>query len=583
VHAHAGGAPVVVRHDNQQWGREATMSVTTAGPVGKTAPMTREERKVIIASSAGTVFEWYDFYLAGSLAANIAATFVPGTNDTAKFIFVLFGFAAGFAVRPFGALVFGRLGDLIGRKYTFLITMTLMGIATFVVGLLPSYATIGYAAPVAFIVCRLLQGLALGGEYGGAATYVAEHAPHGRRGFYTSWIQTTATVGLFLSLLVILVLRLNMTAEDFAAYGWRIPFLLSIILLGFSIWIRLSLNESPAFQKMKDEGRRSKAPLTEAFGRWDNAKIALIALLGGTAGQAVVWYCGQFYALFFLTQTLKVDGTTANLLIAFSLLIGTPFFIFFGWLSDKIGRKPILLAGCLIAAVTYFPLFEMIAKTANPTLIAATENVKIDITADPAGCGTLFDPVGVRTFTAPCDVIRRTLATNSMHYELKPGAAGSPVAVTVNGTPVTAADATGAAVGTATVAAAQAAGYPKPGDASIVKQPSVGGVLSDPRTLSLIGLLFILVLYVTMVYGPIAALLVELFPTRIRYTGMSLPYHIGNGWFGGFLPPTAFAIVAASGNIFSGLWYPIVIALMTFVIGLIFLPETKDRNLEDWH
>jgi hypothetical protein len=572
-----------MRLDNQQWGREATMSVTTAGPVGKTAPMTREERKVIIASSAGTVFEWYDFYLAGSLAANIAATFVPGTNDTAKFIFVLFGFAAGFAVRPFGALVFGRLGDLIGRKYTFLITMTLMGIATFVVGLLPSYATIGYAAPVAFIVCRLLQGLALGGEYGGAATYVAEHAPHGRRGFYTSWIQTTATVGLFLSLLVILVLRLNMTPEDFAAYGWRIPFLLSIILLGFSIWIRLSLNESPAFQKMKDEGRRSKAPLTEAFGRWDNAKIALIALLGGTAGQAVVWYCGQFYALFFLTQTLKVDGTTANLLIAFSLLIGTPFFIFFGWLSDKIGRKPILLAGCLIAAVTYFPLFEMIAKTANPTLIAATENVKIDITADPAGCGTLFDPVGVRTFTAPCDVIRRTLATNSMHYELKPGAAGSPVAVTVNGTPVTAADATGAAVGTATVAAAQAAGYPKPGDASIVKQPSVGGVLSDPRTLSLIGLLFILVLYVTMVYGPIAALLVELFPTRIRYTGMSLPYHIGNGWFGGFLPPTAFAIVAASGNIFSGLWYPIVIALMTFVIGLIFLPETKDRNLEDWH
>ncbi|WP_170010370.1 MFS transporter [Starkeya sp. ORNL1] len=559
------------------------MSVTTAGPVGKTAPMTREERKVIIASSAGTVFEWYDFYLAGSLAANIAATFVPGTNDTAKFIFVLFGFAAGFAVRPFGALVFGRLGDLIGRKYTFLITMTLMGIATFVVGLLPGYASIGYAAPVIFIICRLLQGLALGGEYGGAATYVAEHAPHGRRGFYTSWIQTTATVGLFLSLLVILVLRLNMTPEDFASYGWRIPFLLSIILLGFSIWIRLSLNESPAFKKMKEEGLRSKAPLTEAFGRWDNAKIALIALLGGTAGQAVVWYCGQFYALFFLTQTLKVDGTTANLLIAFSLLIGTPFFIFFGWLSDKIGRKPILLAGCLIAAVTYFPLFEMIAKTANPALIAATENVKIDITADPAGCGTLFDPVGVRTFTAPCDVIRRTLATNSMHYELKPGAAGSPVAVTVNGTAVTAADATGAAVGTATVAAAQAAGYPKPGDASIVKQPSVGGVLSDPRTLSLIGLLFILVLYVTMVYGPIAALLVELFPTRIRYTGMSLPYHIGNGWFGGFLPPTAFAIVAASGNIFSGLWYPIVIALMTFVIGLIFLPETKDRNLDNWH
>ncbi|WP_029356281.1 MFS transporter [Bosea sp. 117] len=555
------------------------MSVTTAGPVAKTGPMTPEERKVIIASSAGTVFEWYDFYLAGSLAANIAATFVPGTNDTAKFIFVLFGFAAGFAVRPFGALVFGRLGDLIGRKYTFLVTMTLMGIATFVVGLLPGYVTIGYAAPVIFIVCRLLQGLALGGEYGGAATYVAEHAPHGRRGFYTSWIQTTATVGLFLSLLVILTLRLSMTPEDFNAWGWRIPFLLSIILLGFSIWIRLQLAESPAFQKMKDEGRRSKAPLTEAFGTWSNAKIALIALLGGTAGQAVVWYCGQFYALFFLTQTLKVDGTTANLLIAAGLLLGTPFFIFFGWLSDKIGRKPILLAGCLIAALTYFPLFELIARTANPKLIAATTEVKIDITADPASCGTLFDPVGVRVFTRPCDVIRRTLATNSMHYQLLPGPAGSPVTVAVNGTDVPTADNTGAAV----VAAAQAAGYPKVGDPSIVKQPSIAGVLSDSRTLTLIGLLFILVLYVTMVYGPIAALLVELFPTRIRYTGMSLPYHIGNGWFGGFLPPTAFAIVAASGNIFSGLWYPIVIALMTVVVGLIFLPETKDRNLEDWH
>ncbi|MFT0862643.1 MFS transporter [Ancylobacter sp. G4_0304] len=555
------------------------MSVTTAGTARKAAPMTKEERKVIIASSAGTVFEWYDFYLAGSLAANIAATFVPGTNDTAKFIFVLFGFAAGFAVRPFGALVFGRLGDLIGRKYTFLVTMTLMGIATFAVGLLPSYDTIGYAAPVIFILCRLAQGLALGGEYGGAATYVAEHAPNGRRGFYTSWIQTTATVGLFLSLLVILTLRLSMTPEDFNAWGWRIPFLVSIVLLGFSIWIRLQLSESPAFQKMKEEGTRSKAPLTEAFGTWKNAKIALIALFGGTAGQAVVWYCGQFYALFFLTQTLKVDGTTANLLIAAGLLIGTPFFIFFGWLSDKIGRKPILIAGCLIAAATYFPLFEQIARIANPKLIAATEQVKIDITADPATCGTLFDPVGVRVFTRPCDVIRRTLATNSMHYELVQGAAGSPLVATVNGTAVTIPDTdkTGAAI----VAAAQGAGYPVVGDATILKEPTIGGVFSNPRSLSLIGLLFILVLYVTMVYGPIAALLVELFPTRIRYTGMSLPYHIGNGWFGGFLPPTAFAIVAASGNIFSGLWYPIVVALMTVVIGVIFLPETKNRDLDN--
>ena len=537
--------------------------------------MTAEERKVIMASSAGTVFEWYDFYLAGSLAANISQNFVPGTNDTAKFVFVLFSFAAGFAVRPFGALVFGRLGDMIGRKYTFLITMVIMGLATFLVGVLPGYTTIGYAAPALFIACRLLQGLALGGEYGGAATYVAEHAPPGRRGFYTSWIQTTATVGLFLSLVVILILRTNMSTEDFAAYGWRIPFLLSIILLGFSIWIRLQLNESPAFQKMKDEGTRSKAPLTEAFGTWSNAKIGLIALFGGTAGQAVVWYSGQFYALFFLTQTLKVDGTTANWLIVIALLLGTPFFVLFGWLSDKIGRKPIILAGCLLAALTYFPLFMMIAKTANPKLIASTEQVKITLTADPATCNTLFDPVGVRVFTQPCDVIRRSLATNSMHYDLVAGPAGSAVSASINTTQVATIDPAGASV----VAAAQAAGYPKAGDASILKTPSIGAVLSDNRALTMIGLLFILVFYVTMVYGPIAALLVELFPTRIRYTGMSLPYHIGNGWFGGFLPPTAFAIVAASGNIFSGLWYPIIVASMTFVIGLLFLPETKDRDI----
>jgi MFS family permease len=543
--------------------------------VRATPRMTAEERKVIIASSAGTVFEWYDFYLAGSLAANISQNFVPGTNDTAKFIFVLFGFAAGFAVRPFGALFFGRLGDLIGRKYTFLVTMTIMGFATFIVGLLPGYQSIGYAAPVAFIACRLLQGLALGGEYGGAATYVAEHSPQGRRGFYTSWIQTTATVGLFLSLIVILVLRLNMSAEAFASYGWRIPFLLSIILLGFSLWIRLQLAESPAFQRMKDEGTRSKAPLTEAFGRWDNAKIAILALLGGTAGQAVVWYTGQFYALFFLTQTLKVDGTTANILITFALLLGTPFFILFGWLSDKIGRKPILLAGCLIAAITYFPLFGQIAKTASPKLIAATDSVKVNLTADPATCGTLFDPVGVRTFTTPCDVARRTLASNSIHYELASGPAGSPLTAKVNGADAATSDNNGNAI----VAAAQAAGYPKAGDPTIIKTPGIGQSLSDSRALTLIGLLFILVVYVTMVYGPIAAMLVELFPTRIRYTGMSLPYHIGNGWFGGFLPPTAFAIVAASGNIFSGLWYPIVVALMTFVIGLIFIPETKDRDI----
>ena len=541
----------------------------------KHRPMTSEERKVIIASSAGTVFEWYDFYLAGSLAANIATAFVPGTNDTAKFIFVLFGFAAGFAVRPFGALFFGRLGDLIGRKYTFLVTMTLMGLSTFVVGLLPSYESIGYAAPAAFILCRLTQGLALGGEYGGAATYVAEHSPAGRRGFYTSWIQTTATVGLFISLLVILGLRLSMTPETFAAWGWRVPFLVSIVLLAVSIWIRLQLAESPAFQKMKAEGTGSKAPLTEAFGRWENIKIGLIALFGGTAGQAVVWYTGQFYALFFLTQTLKLDGTTANLLIAFSLLIGTPFFIFFGWLSDKIGRKPILLAGCLIAAASYMTLFKELANTVNPALYTATQSVKVQLTADTMNCSNLFDPVGVRTFTLPCDVVRRTLANNSIHYNLVEGPAGSELKATVNGADTSVADKTGAAL----VTAAQAAGYPKPGDATILKQPTVGGVLSDPRSMKAMGILLILVIFVTMVYGPIAALLVELFPTRIRYTGMSLPYHLGNGWFGGFLPPTAFAIVASTGDIFAGLWYPIIIALITFVVGLLFLPETKDRDI----
>ena len=448
--------------------------------------------------------------------------------------------------------------------------MTLMGLATFVVGLLPSYESIGYAAPVAFIVCRLTQGLALGGEYGGAATYVAEHSPPGRRGFYTSWIQTTATVGLFISLLVILGLRLSMTPENFAAWGWRVPFLVSIVLLAVSIWIRLQLAESPAFQKMKEEGTGSKAPLTEAFGRWENVKIGLIALFGGTAGQAVVWYTGQFYALFFLTQTLKMDGTTANLLIAFSLLLGTPFFIFFGWLSDKIGRKPILLAGCLIAAASYMTLFKELANTVNPALYSATEKVKVVLTADKANCSNLFDPVGVRTFTLPCDVVRRTLATNSIHYDLVEGAAGSELKATVNGAETPAAG---------LVAAAQAAGYPKPGDTTILKQDTVGGVLADPRALKAMGLLFILVIFVTMVYGPIAALLVELFPTRIRYTGMSLPYHLGNGWFGGFLPPTAFAIVASTGDIFAGLWYPIVIALITFVVGLLFLPETKDRDI----
>jgi MFS family permease len=423
-----------------------------------------------------------------------------------------------------------------------------------------------------------MQGLALGGEYGGAATYVAEHSPQGRRGFYTSWIQTTATVGLFASLLVILSLRLTLTPEDFAAWGWRIPFLVSILLLGVSIWIRLQLNESPAFQKMKEEGSLSKAPLSEAFGKWENQKIAIIALLGGTAGQAVVWYTGQFYALFFLTQTLKIDGTTANLLIALSLLIGTPFFIFFGSLSDKIGRKPIILAGCLIAAVTYFPLFGKIAEIGNPKLIEAHNTVKVVVKADPAGCGSVFDPVAIRVFTQSCDIARRALAANGIKYTSENTAAGSGTVVSINGKDIAVDNGDKGFAAKATAAAVEA-GYPKVGDPTILKAPGIGAMFASERALTLVGLLLILVLYVTMVYGPIAALLVELFPTRIRYSGMSLPYHIGNGWFGGFLPPTAFAIAASTGDIFSGLWYPIVVALGTFVIGLIFMPETKDRDI----
>ena len=539
-------------------------------------PMTAAERKVIVASSLGTVFEWYDFYLAGSLAANISANFFSGVNPTAGFIFTLLGFAAGFAVRPFGALLFGSIGDMVGRKYTFLVTMTIMGIATFIVGLLPGYASIGIASPIAFILCRLAQGLALGGEYGGAATYVAEHAPHSRRGFYTSWIQTTATVGLFASLLVILGLRWVMTPADFAAWGWRIPFLVSVLLLGISIWIRLQLAESPAFQKMKDEGTRSTAPLREAFGRWDNLKVAIVALLGGTAGQAVVWYTGQFYALFFLTQTVKMDPFTANLAIAASLAIGTPFFVFWGWLSDKIGRKPIIMAGCLLGALTYFPLFGALTKAVNPDLDAAQSKSPVVMIADPAECSFQFNPTGTASFTSSCDVAKAFLATNSVNYANEAAPAGTVAKIKIGDKLIESFDRVkagteAAAKTTAFTAAATAgirsAGYPAAADPAKTNLPLV------------IGILAIMVLYVTMVYGPIAAMLVELFPTRIRYSGMSLPYHIGNGWFGGFLPPTIFAIVAWTGNIYSGLWYPIVIASFTFVVGMIFLPETKDRDI----
>ncbi|MGY2902916.1 MFS family permease [Bradyrhizobium sp. URHC0002] len=559
----------------------STMTATS----GKATGMTKDERFVILASSLGTVFEWYDFYLFGSLASIIGAQFFgvidpatnqPMFNQATRDIFALLAFAAGFIVRPFGAIVFGRVGDIVGRKYTFLVTILIMGLSTFIVGILPNAATIGIAAPVILIALRLLQGLALGGEYGGAATYVAEHAPMGKRGYYTSFIQTTATLGLFLSLLVILFTRTALGEAEFAKWGWRIPFLVSVLLLGISVWIRLRLNESPVFQKMKDEGKSSKAPLTEAFANWSNAKIVIIALIGGVMGQGVVWYTGQFYALFFMQSILKVDGYTANLLIAWSLLLGTGFFIVFGALSDRIGRKPIILAGCLIAALTFFPIFRMITTNANPALEKAIESVKVEVVSDPALCGDLFNPVGTRVFTAPCDTARAYLAQQSVKYTTSYGAAGSGVKVVINGKDTAYTDAKTS--NPAVLAAVQAAGYPKAGDAQIVKMSHPFDIFK-PQVAAVIGLLFILVIYVTMVYGPIAAMLVELFPTKIRYTSMSLPYHIGNGWFGGLLPATAFAIVASTGDIYAGLWYPIIFASITAVVGFFFLPETKDVDI----
>jgi MFS family permease len=554
-------------------------AVTTAAAENR--KMTASEKKVIFASSLGTVFEWYDFYLYGSLAAIISAQFFSGVNPTAAFIFALMAFAAGFAVRPFGALFFGRLGDLVGRKYTFLVTIVIMGLSTFIVGLLPSYASIGIAAPIILIGLRLLQGLALGGEYGGAATYVAEHAPNGKRGLYTSWIQTTATLGLFLSLLIILGTRTWVGEKAFAEWAWRVPFLLSIVLLAVSVWIRLSLNESPAFAKMKSEGKGSKSPLAEAFGRWENAKVALLALLGGTAGQAVVWYTGQFYALFFLTQTLKVDATTANILIALSLLIGTPFFIVFGWLSDKIGRKPIILGGCLLAALTYFPAFGLLTHYANPALEKAQISAPVTVIANPAECSFQFNPVGTASFTSSCDIAKSFLARNSVNYSNQAAPAGTVASIKIGDQTVASFAGTGlsgddmkkrsAEFNKNMTDAIRKHGYPAAADPAAMNKPMLVIVLTY------------LVLLVTMVYGPIAAQLVELFPTRIRYTAMSLPYHIGNGWFGGFLPTTAFAMVAATGDIYYGLWYPIVVAVMTLIIGALFVPETKDRDLSKWH
>ena len=542
-------------------------------------PMTAEEKKVIFASSLGTVFEWYDFYLYGSLAAIIAKQFFAGLDPTSAFIFALLAFAAGFIVRPFGALFFGRLGDMIGRKYTFLVTILIMGLSTFIVGVLPTYASIGVLAPIILIALRMLQGLALGGEYGGAATYVAEHAPHGKRGAYTAWIQTTATLGLFLSLIVILGTRTIMGEAAFADWGWRIPFIVSIALLAISVWIRLSMNESPAFQKMKSEGKTSKAPLSESFGQWKNLKIVLLALFGLVAGQAVVWYTGQFYALFFLTSVLKVDAATANILIALSLVIGTPFFVVFGALSDRIGRKPIILAGLLLAVVTYFPLFKMLTAAANPDLVAAQTANQVVVTADPKDCSFGGNPVARDIdFRTSCDIAKRFLAQQSVSYENVAGTGPATVKIgqkVINAPAGTVAGGKFDADSAKAIAAfkkevgdtLKADGYPAKADPAKVNKPLIVLILT------------ILVIYVTMVYGPIAAALVELFPTRIRYTSMSLPYHIGNGWFGGMLPTISFAMVAANGNMYHGLWYPIVIAAGTFVIGLLFVRETKDVDI----
>ncbi|MBA5604080.1 MHS family MFS transporter [Duganella sp. FT3S] len=556
-------------------------SADLRNPPPKAGAITAEERKVIFASSLGTIFEWYDFYLYGSLASIIAKQFFVG-DPTTTFIFALLAFAAGFIVRPFGALVFGRLGDMIGRKYTFLITILIMGGSTFIVGLLPSHAAIGISAPIILVSLRILQGLALGGEYGGAATYVAEHAPNGKRGAFTSWIQTTATLGFFLSLLVILGTRKAIGEEAFNAWGWRVPFLVSVLLLGISVWIRLSMNESPAFARMKAEGRTSKAPLSEAFGKWRNLKIVVLALIGLTMGQAVVWYTGQFYALFFMQQTLKIDIVNATLMIAVALALATPFFIFFGSLADKVGRKYIILGGCLLAAVTYMPLFGALTHYGNPALEAALKNSPVTVVADPASCHFQFNLTGQKKFPSSCDIATGILSNSSVAYTKVDAPAGSVAVIKIGDKEIASFNAVmtpdglnfdaaskkaEAALKKDTAAAVKAAGYPAKADEDQINRPMM------------VLILFILVLYVTMVYGPIAAMLVEMFPTRIRYTSMSLPYHIGNGWFGGLLPTTAFALVAFKGDIYYGLWYPIVVALLTVVIGALFVKETRDNDI----
>jgi len=553
-------------------------AMTSPSAAARPAGMTRVEKRVVFAASLGTIFEWYDFYLYGALTTIIADQFFDQFPRTTREFFALLAFAAGFVVRPLGAAVFGRIGDLVGRKYTFLIAIMIMAISTFIVGLLPGSRVIGVTAPILLLALRMLQGLALGGEYGGAATYIAEHAPNARRGYYTSWLQTTATLGLLLSLLVILATRSLVGEQDFADYAWRFPFFVSFALLTLSLWIRLRLAESPAFQRMQIRGGGARAPLTEAFGRWNNAKIALLALFGLIAGQAVVWYTGQFYALFFLQSILQVDGFTSSVLLAWALAFGAAFFVFFGWLSDRIGRKPIILVGCVVAALAYIPIFKHIAGLANPALEKAIDTVKVAVVADPAQCGSLFNPLGTRVFTTSCDMARQTLAESSVRYTIEPAPGATAAIVRINGTDLPFEATRPAETGAAIRAALHAAGYPRANDPGIVRMSGLFDIFRA-QTAGLVGLLFVLVLFVTMVYGPLAAALVELFPTRIRYTSVSLPYHIGNGWFGGLLPAISFAMVAQTGNIYYGLWYPIVVAIMTAIVGMIFIPETKGRDI----